>query len=236
MYSFCFLRHIRVAASISSLLHVLYCRVKKNTTLSLCSLRILTSCCVFWPGCSYVWNISKLLLFLYLGWMRQRRWGIEKQNRKGLSVCEQRIWGTEAAMCEATALKSAWSNRFCLSGRTTQLALLAIWERFGVGCGFAQKSKSNTVYPHSLANKHIFLDQAPNEVNGEFSLWGRGGVTLLMLMFFVRRSRSLMLFSEDFSVIAAPVNTDETCCFPTHITMITYSLLDAQFPRRNRIC
>lgn len=82
----------------------------------------------------------------------------------------------------------------------------------------------------------FFSDRAPNEVNGEFSLWGRGGVTLLMLMFFVRRSRSLMLFSEDFSITAAPVNTDETCCFPTHITMITYSLLDAQFPRRNRIC
>lgn len=82
-----------------------------------------------------------------------------------------------------------------------------------MGCGFAQKSKSNTVYSHSLANKHIFLDRASNEVNGEFSLWGHGGVTLLKLMFFVRRSRSLVLFSEDFSITARPVNADETCCF-----------------------
>lgn len=156
MYSFRFLQHIRVAASTSSLLHVLNCTVKKSYTFFLLFKNTHFMLC-FLPWMQLCMKYKQTVMFLYLGWMRQRRWGIEKQNKKGLSVCDQRIWGTEAAMCEATALKSAWSNRFCLSGRTTQLALLAIWERFGVGCGFAQKSKSNTVYSHSLANKYIFF-------------------------------------------------------------------------------
>lgn len=59
MFSFRFLWGIQFAASIASLPRVLYCTVN-DTTLSLCSLRILATCC---PGCSYVWNISKLLCF-----------------------------------------------------------------------------------------------------------------------------------------------------------------------------
>ncbi|KAA0722202.1 Rho GTPase-activating protein 10 [Triplophysa tibetana] len=44
-------------------------------------------------------------------WHREKVRLPEKQNRKGMkkerNVCRLKIWGTEAAMCEATALKSA---------------------------------------------------------------------------------------------------------------------------------
>lgn len=58
-----------------------------------------------------------------------------------------RKWATEAAMCAGAAVKSAWSNRFCLSGTTTSESKLEIWGRFGGGwdSGREGRQKSNTV-------------------------------------------------------------------------------------------
>lgn len=49
----------------------------------------------------------------WISYIKERVW-----KEKGKKT-ELRKWATEAAMCAGAAVKSAWSNRFCLSGTTT---------------------------------------------------------------------------------------------------------------------
>lgn len=59
---------------------------------------------------------------------------IHKGARRGGGDPRLGKWATEAAKCGGAAVKSAWSNRFCLSGTTTSESKLEIWGRFGGGC------------------------------------------------------------------------------------------------------
>lgn len=58
-------------------------------------------------GGKWISNIKERVCFRVCA---ERGWGGTPQLRK---------WATEAAMCAGAAVKSAWSNRFCLSGTTT---------------------------------------------------------------------------------------------------------------------
>lgn len=44
---------------------------------------------------------------------------IKERSEEGGRKPGLRKWATDAAMCAGAAVKSAWSNRFCLSGTTT---------------------------------------------------------------------------------------------------------------------
>lgn len=119
-------------------------------------------------------------------WEFGGKWISNIKERVCFRVCAERGWGwgtpqlrkwaTEAAMCAGAAVKSAWSNRFCLSGTTTsesnwksggdlERAVDSQRER---GRKMSKKKKSNTVCSTVWQSRRVFRS-AFNKVNGDFS-------------------------------------------------------------------
>lgn len=119
-------------------------------------------------------------------WEFGGKWISNIKERVCFRVCAERGWGTpqlrkwatEAAMCAGAAVKSAWSNRFCLSGTTTsesnwksggdlERAVDSQRER-GRRRKMSKKKKSNTVCSTVWQSRRVFRS-AFNKVNGDFS-------------------------------------------------------------------
>lgn len=126
------------------------------------------------------WNVIIIRLDGLLGvkteWEFGEKWNSNIKERvwRGWGENPQlREWATEAAMCAGAAVKSAWSNRFCLSGTTTSESN---WKSGGdleraVDSEREKKKmskKSNTVCSTVWQSRRVFRS-AFNKVNGDFS-------------------------------------------------------------------
>lgn len=107
-------------------------------------------------------------------------------------------------MCAGAAVKSAWSNRFCLSGTTTSESY---WKSGGdleraVDSERGKKwAKSNSVCSTVWHSRHVFRS-ALNKVNGDFPLHAWLYCKSLILAHFI--SVIFTLFSFHFFVLLFP--------------------------------
>lgn len=145
------------------------------------------------------------------GWKEQMKKCVECWEREK-EVAERERGPQKPPCAPGAAVKWDWSNRFCLSGTTTQWKLLEIWGRFGSGLWIFRErwrekmSKSNTVWSGSVAavlHLGVFSDQLLMRLMVILSIrvaGGGGGVIILWMS----------LYSRSFSSLSFCL-----CCFPS---------------------
>lgn len=153
----------------------------------------------------------------YWGWKRSGNLEKSKLRREfggegGEKKPELRKWATEAAMCAGAAVKSAWSNRFCLSGTTTSESNWKSGEDLERELWIRRErerkkeQKSNTVWQSRRVFRSAF-----NKVNGDFSPQAPFYCKSLILACFI----SVNFHSSCFPLFSPSPCDCCTCCCST---------------------